>query len=197
MQQFSRPPSTSFFLSEPNIPEGPEYEKYQYYIDVREKFYQLNAAQRQLLLTLNNLEKRILQKKREPTIYENSRLGFIESVESATILTPPSTGFSGIPLKPEPNILKGPDYEKISTLPVDIIYLDFKKAFDNIPREKLLPKRIEHRGLCYSGWGLFLLEENNDYLSTVKFLNGPLSSVVYHRAVSLALWFCRSVLNMS
>ena len=29
---------------------------------------------------INKLEKRILQKKREPTILEDSRLGFIESV---------------------------------------------------------------------------------------------------------------------
>ena len=32
------------------------------------------------LLGANNLEKRILQKEREPTILENSRLSFIESV---------------------------------------------------------------------------------------------------------------------
>ena len=54
-----------------------------------EKFHQLHAAQRQLLRLLNNLEKRIHQKQREPTIskplyifcfelQENSRLGFIE-----------------------------------------------------------------------------------------------------------------------
>ena len=40
MQQFSRPlvPGLSGILinpSEPNISEGPEYEKYQHYIDVR------------------------------------------------------------------------------------------------------------------------------------------------------------------
>ena len=36
--------------------------------------------QRQLLRPLNSLEKLILQKYREPTILENSRDGFIESV---------------------------------------------------------------------------------------------------------------------
>ena len=33
---------------------------------------------------------------REPTLSENSRLGIIELMESATILTPSSTGLSGI-----------------------------------------------------------------------------------------------------
>ena len=33
-------------------------------------------------------------------------------MESVTILTPPSKGLSGI----EPNIPKGPDYEKINTI---------------------------------------------------------------------------------
>ena len=35
------------------------------------------------LKLLNNLEKRILQKYRVPTILENSRLGFIESVHES------------------------------------------------------------------------------------------------------------------
>ena len=50
-------------LSEPNIHEGPEYEKYQHYIDARGEVLptpQRNV--RQLLRPLNNLEKRILQK---------------------------------------------------------------------------------------------------------------------------------------
>ena len=37
-------------------------------------------------------------------------------MRGATILTPPSTGFSGILLFSEPNIPEGPEYEKISTL---------------------------------------------------------------------------------
>ena len=36
--------------------------KYQHYIDVRGEFYQLHAAQQQLLRPLNNLKKRNLQK---------------------------------------------------------------------------------------------------------------------------------------
>ena len=42
-----------------------------------EKFYQLQAEQRQLLRPLNNLGEWILQKKKESTILENSRLGLI------------------------------------------------------------------------------------------------------------------------
>ena len=53
--------------------------KYQHYIDVRGKFVQLHAAQRQLLPPLNNPKKTIFQKYREPRLYENSSLGFIKS----------------------------------------------------------------------------------------------------------------------
>ena len=54
--------SAPFDVAQPiNIPKGPEYEKYQHYIDVGEEFYQLHVAQRQLLQP-NNLKKRILQK---------------------------------------------------------------------------------------------------------------------------------------
>ena len=35
----------------------------------------------------------------------------------------------------------------------------------------------------------FLLGGNNEYLSTVKSLAGPLSAVEYHRAASSALWY--------
>ena len=45
------------FPSEPNIPKGPEYEKNINTLAIYgEKFYQLNAAQRQLLRPLNYLK---------------------------------------------------------------------------------------------------------------------------------------------
>ena len=50
------------------------YEKYQHYIDAWVEVIPTphRKKKRQLLQPLNNLGKRIIQKKREPTIYENS-----------------------------------------------------------------------------------------------------------------------------
>ena len=53
MQQFSRPIAPALvelcFLSQPNIPEGQEYKKYQHYIDTWGDF--TNTTQKQQLLT--------------------------------------------------------------------------------------------------------------------------------------------------
>ena len=83
------------------------WKKYQHYIHVREKFYQLHAAQRQLLRPLNNLEKtgpseieRIHNIRKQQT-----RFYWVfswELMKSAIIFTPPSTGLRGFCfLKPE------------------------------------------------------------------------------------------------
>ena len=67
--------------SEPNIPEEQEYVNIStLYRCTGRSFTNSIQKQRQLLLPLNNLGKRILQKYREPTILKNSRLGFIESI---------------------------------------------------------------------------------------------------------------------
>ena len=98
MHQFSRPlaPAKAVFcfLSEPNIPEDQNMKKYEHYILMHgEKLYQLHTETTTAVVTskyltgvllssqfdadlgegtrlLNNLEKRILQKYREPTILE-------------------------------------------------------------------------------------------------------------------------------
>ena len=70
-------------------------------------------------------------------------------------------------------------------LPVDAIYLDFKKAFDTVPHERLLLKAESYgvQGDVLQWLTAFLLGGNSEYLSTVKFLDGPQSAVVLHRAV--------------
>ena len=50
--------SSILLFSEPTIPVGPEYEKYQHYIDVRGEVNQLHKAQRQLLRPINNLKEK-------------------------------------------------------------------------------------------------------------------------------------------
>ena len=50
------------FPPEPNIPEEPEYTISMY----GEKFYQLHAAQRQLLRPLHDMDKVLLENRRTP-----------------------------------------------------------------------------------------------------------------------------------
>ena len=59
-----------------------------------------------------------------------------ELMESATILTPPSTILSGICFPPEPNIPEGPEYEKISTL-----YWCTERSFTNCTQKQQQPLR--------------------------------------------------------
>ena len=93
MQQFSRPLAQAWatfcFLSETNIPEGPEYEKYQHYIDVRRK----------VLPTLRGTTTALAHSKYSNIKEQPTRFYWVcswELMESVTILTPPRTGLSGI-----------------------------------------------------------------------------------------------------
>ena len=52
------PPAAFCSPTEPNIPEGPEHENYQHYINKRKEVYQLHAVQRQRLRPMKNLKKK-------------------------------------------------------------------------------------------------------------------------------------------
>ena len=79
-------------MSETYIPEGPEYGKLSLLYRCMGRSFNNTTQHTTAVATLHILKKktRILQKYREPTLdlLENSRLGLIEPVQSATILTP-------------------------------------------------------------------------------------------------------------
>ena len=80
-----KPPSTGLsgiLLSpEPNIPEGPKYEKIStLYLCTGRSFTNSTQKQRQLLRPQNNLENGSLRNRENIHLLENSRLGLIESV---------------------------------------------------------------------------------------------------------------------
>ena len=68
---------------------------------------------------------------------------------------------------------------------IDVVYLDFRKAFDSVPHQRLLKKARAHGldGNLINGLAASYLEGDRESKSVVEFLPGQMSLVAYLKAV--------------
>ena len=70
-------------------------------------------------------------------------------------------------------------------LDIDVLYLDFAKAFDMVPHKRLL-KKVQAHGVCgkvYSWIENWLMDRQQRVKSTAHTLDGTRLPVEYHRAL--------------